>query len=44
VLNAVRARDPESAGAAASALLAKSLVDVEKARAVDSATPAGEHR
>jgi len=44
VLNAVRARDPESAGAAASALLAKSLADVEKARAVGSAASAGEHR
>jgi len=41
VLDAVRARDPEAAGAAAGALLAKSLVDVEKARAVGSA---GEHR
>ena len=44
VLDAVRARDPESAGAAAGALLAKSLVDVEKARAVGSAAPTGEHR
>ena len=42
VLNAIRDRDPESAGAAASALLAKSLVDVEKARAASSAAPAGE--
>ncbi|MCW6003677.1 FCD domain-containing protein [Micromonospora sp. CPCC 205371] len=32
VLDAVRDRDPEAAGAAASALLAKSLLDVEKAR------------
>jgi GntR family galactonate operon transcriptional repressor len=35
VLAAVRDQDPESAGAAASALLAKSLVDVEKARAAE---------
>jgi DNA-binding FadR family transcriptional regulator len=32
VLRAVRARDPEAAGAAVSALLAKSLLDVEKAQ------------
>ncbi|WP_233624748.1 FadR/GntR family transcriptional regulator [Actinoplanes sp. ATCC 53533] len=44
VLDAVRSRDPESAGAAASALLAKSLVDVEKARAVGAAAPAGEQQ
>jgi DNA-binding FadR family transcriptional regulator len=43
VLNAVRARDPEAAGAAASALLAKSLLDVEKARSVSSTVPVGEH-
>lgn len=33
VLTAIRDRDPESAGAAASALLAKALLDLEKARA-----------
>lgn len=33
VLDAVRDSDPEAAGAAASALLAKSLLDIEKARA-----------
>jgi len=42
VLIAIRDRDPESAGAAASALLAKALLDVEKARAASSAAPAGE--
>jgi DNA-binding FadR family transcriptional regulator len=35
VLDAVRNRDPEAAGAAISALLAKSLADVEKARAAE---------
>jgi GntR family galactonate operon transcriptional repressor len=43
VLAAVRDRDPEAAGAAAGALLAKSSLDVEKARAVTSTAPAGEH-
>lgn len=42
VLDAVRARDPEAAGAAASALLAKSLADVERARSAGAAAPAGE--
>jgi len=42
VLDAVRDRDPEAAGAAASALLAKSLLDIDKARAVNSTAHLGE--
>ena len=42
VLAAVRDRDPQAAAAAAGALLAKSLVDVEKARAASSPAAAGE--
>lgn len=41
VLEAVRDRAPEAAGAAASALLAQSVLDVEKARAASSGVPAG---
>jgi GntR family transcriptional regulator, galactonate operon transcriptional repressor len=44
VLRAVRDRDPDAAAAAAGALLAKSLLDVEKARAASCAAPGGEPR
>ncbi|MEH1123166.1 FadR/GntR family transcriptional regulator [Micromonospora sp. CPCC 206061] len=43
VLSAVRDRDPEAAGAAASTLLAKSLLDIEKVRAANSGVPVGDH-
>jgi DNA-binding FadR family transcriptional regulator len=41
VLDAIRDRDPEAAGSAASALLAKSLMDIEKAQATRSSATAG---
>ena len=40
VLNAIRDHDPEAAATAVSALLAKSLADVEKARAATAGEPA----
>jgi GntR family galactonate operon transcriptional repressor len=42
ILKAVRDRDPEAAGTAASALLEKSQLDIEKARAASSTVPDGE--
>lgn len=42
VLDAIRARDAEGAAAAASALLAKSLLDIERARAAGPSVPSRE--
>lgn len=44
VLDALRARDTDGAAAAVSALLAKSLLDIDKARAVRAPVPAPERQ